>query len=143
MIWKNPLAGRIAWLNNRLMNPNASTRRKPDTNGKPETFVGEGLTPVDQSFAVAAMATGQPGLPQSFSWKGGRFIIREVLAEWKGTGDCRHGSGERYVRKHWFHVRTTDGAELKLYFERQPRTRGGSRWRLFSMRTAGAEQFDS
>jgi hypothetical protein len=101
-----------------------------------ETFIGEAIQPEDVSFSTAAMATGKPGLPRSFSWKGGSFPILEVLEEWKEAGDCHHGSGERYVRKHWFRVRTTENREMRIYFERQRRSSGGSRWRLYSIRTA-------
>jgi hypothetical protein len=99
-----------------------------------ETFIGEALTPLDMSFSLSPMATGKPGLPRKFSWKGDEFSITEVLEEWKECGDCRHGSGERYVRKHWFRVRTTLDLEMKIYFERQGRSSGGSRWRLYSAR---------
>lgn len=122
-----------------------TTRRNPDSvdgtddrevQPEPtrERFVGEGIIPVDRSFSVSAMATGTPGLPLSFSWRGRRFAILEVLEAWKDCGDCRHGSGERYVRKHWFRVRTTEAQEMRIYFERQGRTSGGSRWRLYSIR---------
>ena len=100
-----------------------------------ETFIGEAIEPEDMSFSVSSMAMGKPGLPQAFSWKGGSFSILEVLEEWKEAGDCRHGSGERYVRKHWFRIRTTDQREMRIYFERQGRSSGGSRWRLYSIRT--------
>jgi phosphoribosylglycinamide formyltransferase-1 len=99
-----------------------------------DRFVGEGIIPDDASFDVAAMATGAPGLPRSFSWRGTRYTVLEVLETWKESGDCHHGSGERYVRKHWFRVRTIEGTEMKIYFERQKRSSGGSRWRLFSVR---------
>ena len=104
-----------------------------------ETFVGEGITPEDASFSVSPMAMGKPGLPRKFSWKGRRFSVLEVLEEWKESGDCRHGSGERYVRKHWFRIRTTEGLEMRIYFERQKRTSGGSRWRLYSIRSNEAD----
>ena len=99
-----------------------------------ETFVGEAISPEEQSFAVSAIAIGQPGIPVAFSWRAERFTIATILESWKETGDCRHGSGERYVRKHWFRVATTNGIEMKIYFERQGRSSGGSRWRLYSMR---------
>ena len=105
-----------------------------------ETFVGEGIIPEDVSFSTSAMAMGKPGLPQKFSWKGKGFPILEVLEEWKEAGDCRHGSGERYVRKHWFRVRTSDDLEMKIYFERQARSSGGSRWRLYSLRSLAPSQ---
>ena len=101
-----------------------------------ETFVGEAIRPERATFSASAMAQGKPGLPQCFSRKAGRFTIAEVLKEWKEAGDCHHGSGERYVRKHWFRVRTTDNEEMKIYFERQARSSGGSRWRLYSFLNA-------
>lgn len=99
-----------------------------------ETFIGEAITPEDLSFSVSPMAMGKPGLPRQFSWNGRRFSVIEVLEEWKECGNCRHGSGERYVRKHWFRVRTTEDLEMRIYFERQGRSGGGSRWRLYSIR---------
>lgn len=99
-----------------------------------ESFIGEGIKPEDVSFSAAPMATGRPGLPRSFSWRGKRYAVLAVVEEWKESGPCHHGSGERYVRKHWFRIRTTDDLEMKLYFERQRRSSGGSRWRLYSVR---------
>jgi len=101
-----------------------------------ETFVGEGITPEDVSFAAGPMTLGSPGIPLRFSWKGRIFSVRDVLEEWKECGNCRHGSGERYVRKHWFRIRTADEIEMRIYFERQSRPSGGSRWRLYSVREA-------
>ena len=102
-----------------------------------ETFVGEAILPEDMSFTVAPMARGLPGLPRKFSWRGRDYAVLEVLEEKKETGDCTHGSGERYVRKHWFTVRTTGDLVMRIYFERQERSSGGSRWRLYSVREAG------
>jgi hypothetical protein len=101
-----------------------------------ETFIGEAITPEDVSFSASPMAAGKPGLPSQFSWRRKRFSVIEVLEEWKEAGDCRHGSGERYVRKHWFRIKTKEGQEMKLYFERQGRSSGGSRWRLYSILSA-------
>ena len=109
-----------------------------------ETFVGEAIKPEGISFCTSPMAAGKPGLPVSFSWRGKRYAILEVLKEWKEAGDCHHGSGERYVRKHWFHIRTTGNLEMRIYFERQRRSSGGSRWRLYSLQEmdAGAAPSD-
>jgi len=102
-----------------------------------ERFIGEGIAPETPSFSASLMTTGSPGLPQQFTWRGKRYQVAETLEAWKECGDCRHGSGERYVRKHWFRIRTTDGLEMKIYFERQKRSSGGSRWRLYSLHTPG------
>jgi len=87
-----------------------------------ETFVGEPITPKNQTFDVSSMAAGKPGLPGTFLWEGKSYSVAEVLEEWKEAGDCRHGSGERYVRKHWFRIRTAEDLEMKIYFERQARS---------------------
>ena len=99
-----------------------------------ESWVGEAIHPEHVTFGASRMAIGEPGLPRTFEWRGRRFNVTEILAEWKESGDCRHGSGERYVRKHWYHIRTAETVEMKIYFERQRRSSGGSRWRLFSIR---------
>jgi len=84
----------------------------------PASFISEPILPVEASFDAAGMARGEPGLPRKFRWRKKEFIVEEVLEQWKEHGDCRHGSGERYVRKHGYRVRTTDGATMKLYFQR-------------------------
>lgn len=104
-----------------------------------ETFVGEAIHPEDQSFSLSPMALGKPGLPGKFSWRNRCFTVIAVLEEWKETGNCHHGSGERYVRKHWFRIRTTENLEMKIYFERQKRSSGGSRWRLYSLHETQAD----
>jgi len=103
-----------------------------------ESFVGAPIVPASRSFAAQAMAAGKPGLPEAFIWKGREYGVVQVLEEWKEAGDCRHGSGERYIRKHWYRIRTSQGSEMKIYFERQARSSGGSRWRLYSIRESDA-----
>lgn len=104
-----------------------------------ETFIGEPITPAGQSFSAARMARGAPGLPRVFSWRGAEHQLAQVLAEWKESGDCRHGAGERYIRKHWFRVLTADGAEWKLYFERQKRSAASARWHLYTVKESPSQ----
>lgn len=100
-----------------------------------EELISEAIKPVAESMDPSRMARGAPGLPGRFVWRGKEHAIAEVLDEWKETGDCRSGSPERYVRKHWFRVRTTDGDEMKIYFERQARSQREkkSRWWLYTV----------
>lgn len=101
-----------------------------------ERFSGERLEPEVGGVDASRLAVGEPGLPRRFTWREGVLEVAGVLRTWKETGPCRHGSGERYVRRHWFEVSTVSGAVAKLYFERRAR-RGegrGSRWWLFSLR---------
>lgn len=100
-----------------------------------ERFVSDAIVPIADTFDTGRMAVGEPGLPGAFQWRGRTLEIATVLRSWRDTGPCRHGSPERYVRKHWFEVVTREGATLKLYFDRQPRGGGvAARWWLFSIR---------
>jgi phosphoribosylglycinamide formyltransferase-1 len=85
-------------------------------------FVGEPIEPLTETADTRRLARGEPGLPRRFRWRGEEHEVAEVLEAWKQTGGCRHASGEQYVRKHWYRVRTAAGAEMTLYFERQPRS---------------------
>jgi hypothetical protein len=88
-----------------------------------EEFISETIEPVRDTFDAARMSKGEPGLPRQFRWRSQIIHIARVLSTWRETGPCHHGSGERYVRKHWFEVLTDSGDTLKIYFERQPRAR--------------------
>ena len=102
--------------------------------GPPEEFIAEPLEPHTGTFDTTRMATGSPGLPLGFTWRGESFRIAEVLAEWKQSGPGTGGK-ERYLRKHWYRIRTASGLEMKLYFERQARSgrERTRRWWLFSV----------
>lgn len=93
-----------------------------------EKFVSESITP---TLLAAPAVPGEPGIPVRFLWRGVEYEIGRVIEKWKTTGDCRHGSGEKYVRRHWFRVKTTDGTEMRIYFERQARSKQNKkRWWL-------------
>lgn len=101
-----------------------------------DRFLSEPLEPVVALADTARMATGEPGLPARFRWRGRTLEVAGLLRSWRDTGPCRHGSGERYVRRHWYEVVTPDQTTLKIYFERSPRPGAkGPRWWLYSMDT--------
>lgn len=100
-------------------------------------FLCESIKPVVESADTRKMAIGQPGLPQRFIWLGVEYSIDKVFEQWRETSPCSHGSGERYVKKHWFRFRTTTGIEMTAYFERQAR-RGGSRKSRWWLHSASA-----
>ncbi len=82
------------------------------------TFIGEAIKPVIDTCDTGRMAIGGPGLPKEFIWRGERVSITDILRAWKTTGPCRHGSGEQYVRRHWFEVKTSRHGTMKIYFDR-------------------------
>lgn len=104
-----------------------------------EEFIGEALQPVAETIDASRMAAGGPGLPRQFRWRSEVVSVARVLRTLRETGPCHHGSGEQYVRKHWFEVETDSGLTMKIYFERQARSanKKKNRWWLFS--TAGPE----
>ncbi len=102
-----------------------------------EQFISAALHPVAGTFDAAHMSTGEPGLPRQFRFRSQTIEIARVLKTWRETGPCHHGSGETYVRKHWFEVLTDSGDTMKIYFERQARSRRNKcRWWLFTIDSA-------
>ena len=105
----------------------------------PGTFISEPLIP-EASFNPLAMSQGEPGLPAKFRWRERELIIAEVLETSRAYGDCKHGSGERYLRRHCFRIRTTDGLVLRIYFQRSfGRARSTARWWLQSIEEDSGE----
>jgi hypothetical protein len=99
-----------------------------------EQFISEAITPTKDMFDPSRMASGEPGVPSEFIWRGQTICVKTVRRCWKESGPCRHGSGERYVRKHWFEVVTDSDEIMKLYFDRQPKGgRKSDRWWLFTV----------
>lgn len=100
-----------------------------------EQLISEPLTPLLGEVDARRVVIGAPLLPTKFLWRGVEYTVAEVLEEWKETGPCHHGSGERYVRKHWYKLRTANGLVMKVYFERQARTarQRKQRWWLYTV----------
>lgn len=113
--------------------------QKPRTG---EQFVGERITPVPGALDFSSSAPGEPALPMEFTWRGEQVKIREVSRRWKSASGCRGGSNEQYVRKHWYEIQTTDGRQMKIYFDRQARSRRQrkSRWWLYSIARCSRER---
>ena len=97
-------------------------------------FVGATIQPVLGTIDPTHMSSGEPGLPREFRWGLQTIRIARVGRTWRETGPCHHGSGERYARKHWFEVVTDSGDTMRIYFERQARSRQvKNRWRLVTV----------
>jgi hypothetical protein len=116
----------------KLINGEATKETLMQTNQK--RFISEAITPVDASFDTSSMSSGEPGLPTRFVWRGTQYEVVRVIEKWKTTGACRHRSGERYVRRHWFRVEVTDGTQMDMYFDRQSQSKQKKqRWWLASI----------
>ncbi len=95
-------------------------------------LISEEIRPVPGSIDAASMASGEPGIPLRFTWRGDAHVVEKVLWRWKST--AREGgreTGEKYVRRHWVELLTTTGERVVIYCERQARKRGQSRWWIY------------
>jgi len=102
-----------------------------------DKLITEPIKPVEGTFDTSAMTRGEPGLPDRFIWRDTEYQVAEVLEKWKELGPCKSGSSEMYLRKHWFKIRCTDGLEMTIYFERQPRSKreNKTRWWLYTVKS--------
>ena len=97
-----------------------------------EHFISEPIEPVAGTFDARTIGRGEPGLPQRFVWRGEAYAVGEVLAVWKTSSPDT--TGEVYLRRHWWEVRTDIGHVMKLYFERQKnRKNAQARWFVFTV----------
>lgn len=86
--------------------------------GEVQQLISEAIRPVPGSFDAGFMSRGVPGVPREFFWRKQKYVVTQVMSTWRTTGPCRHGSGERYVRRHWFEIRTLSGEVMTLYFDK-------------------------
>ena len=100
-----------------------------------DQFVSEPIRLITDAAPACPPAAGEPVLTSRFIWRQREYEVDQVLEKWKESGPCRNGSRERYLRKHWYAVKTKDGARMQLYFERQPRSTAQRtrRWWLYSI----------
>lgn len=99
-------------------------------------FVSEPIAPAGGAFDTAAMARGEPGLPNAFTWRGTTYRVAGVEARWKDTSpEGGRAGGEVYLRRHCFELRMHDGQKWVVYFVRQnPRSGNrGARWYLYQV----------
>jgi phosphoribosylglycinamide formyltransferase-1 len=99
-------------------------------------FISEPIEPIE--LANTAMAAGEPALPVRFRWRDETYEVAQVVGKHREFQPEGHKAGnEKYLRKHWFEVVTTDGRRMKLYCERQARSRNAQqRWWLYSIEDA-------
>lgn len=101
-----------------------------------QEFISEPLRALPGAFDTAAMATGLPGLPAGFQWRGRTLRIAAVLGHWKHSErEGGRSDGSLYLRRHYFRLRMSDGTVWVVYFVRRT-ARGGSprqRWFLYSV----------
>lgn len=87
-------------------------------------FVSEPIAPLRGTFDTAAIARGEPGLPEGFTWRGTERRIDEILEA--GKLATPEFSGELYVRRHEWKLRMDDGSVWDVYVTRNA-PKGASR----------------
>lgn len=108
-----------------------------------EQLISEPIQPEPGTFGASAMARGEPGLPMRFAWRNESYAVEEVLSAWKESSP-EGGSGESYLRRHYWEVLTDRGVVMKLYCERQAKRRNAkARWFVYTVREAEASAGES
>jgi hypothetical protein len=112
-------------------NPTAPT--PADSPAKAE-FVCEELITVAGSADTAMMARGEPGLPRRFTWRRTEYEVVGVIEMWKTIGPCRNGSGEMYLRRHWYKIQVNPRLVMTVYCDRQAKNsrKPKSRWWVYT-----------
>jgi hypothetical protein len=103
-----------------------------------ESLISEAIEPLMDDLAERPFLAGEPIVPGRFRWRGSEYRIETIIESWKEYTDGSRSMPERYLRKHWFHVRVSDGTAaftMKIYFERQVRSKGTARarWWLYTI----------
>jgi hypothetical protein len=98
-------------------------------------LISEPIEPLLDETAERPFLAGEPIVPSRFRWRDTEYRVDAILESWKEYSSGSRQMPERYLRKHWFHVRAHDGTEMKLYFERQARSKGTerARWWIFTV----------
>ncbi len=105
-------------------------RDNPKTANDGSGFVSEPISPIAGTFGTAGMANGAPGIPEGFVRNGKTSRMTEVLGAWK-LARPEPGSGEMYVRRHYYRLRMDDGETWVVYCLRGSTRSGAARQRWF------------
>jgi hypothetical protein len=108
----------------------------PPTPDSHAELISEPITPTPGTFDTADMGKGLPGLPAEFTWRDRKYRVGILLAKWKVSGpEVGRLGGEKYLRRHYFRIRTTDNSVMTLYCERHTKTRTNpkARWFLYTI----------
>lgn len=92
-------------------------------------LISEPIYSDNATFDTVAMARGEPGLPRSFVWRKRSYEIIAVVKKWK-TSEREGGSGELYLRRHYFRLKMDDGSHWTVYFVRQAPRSGNAKSRI-------------
>jgi len=93
------------------------------------TFVSRPIAPAGDGFITEASG-GEPPVPRAFIWDGRTLVIAAVLRSWRSSKTDR---GDKYLKRHWFELETSDGATIEVYYDRESR-RGASPWHLYTIK---------
>jgi hypothetical protein len=91
-------------------------------------FVSRAIKPEGRELLTAPNGS-EPPVPRAFRWDDRTLRIAAVLKSWRGTKTDR---GDAYLKRHWFELKTEDGATLEVYYDRAAR-RGMPQWWLHTI----------
>jgi hypothetical protein len=111
-------------------------------------FIGE---PIQTEFSGQPLLTKKSGCPDAFRWRGERFAVAELVAEWHdyarrgrmalnmtpAHAQAASRRGSRGVGRDYFTVKTSGGRVFTIYYDRAPRNAAeqAGEWWLVSEET--------
>lgn len=99
-----------------------------------EEFVSEPIVPGGRNSSTVSMARGEPGLPQSFEWRGDTYAVQQRLEQWKESQrEGGRATADLYLRRHYYKLLMSDTSQWIVYFTRQPASGQAAtqRWFLY------------
>jgi hypothetical protein len=100
-----------------------------------ERLISEAIEPLYGDGAEdRGFVAGEPIPPSRFRWGEREVAVAAILETWKGLSpQPASGHGGRYVRRHWYRVRTAEGEVMTIYLVRTTPKRGQQGWWLYSV----------
>ncbi len=91
-------------------------------------FVSAPLLPGGEGFIREAIGK-EPPVPRAFLWGERTLRVAAVTRSWRSTKTDR---GDAYLKRHWFELKTDEGATIEVYYDREAR-RGVPQWWLYTV----------
>ena len=99
-----------------------------------ERLISEAIVPLrDEGAEPAPASGGDPIPPVRFRWRDRDVSVVDVLEKWKGLSPRAANTRGRYVRRHWYRVRTADGDVMTIYLTRAAPNAPRPGWWLYSV----------
>ena len=100
----------------------------------PALFISEPIKVDTDSMSTETLAKGAPACPQKFWWHEKEYRVEKLLDSWrKITPEGGRKDAEKYVRSHYFKIKTTRNEIMTIYCDRKITRKRKTGWGLFTI----------